>query len=153
MALFAMSIALIVTAYLCRVAETKTTMDRFMANSTAAAMLAWSFFVWNTEVHERFLFPFCAFGVSFLLLSRAHKAVYWGVSILFTLNLLGILHFTPIDAWLFVTFPRLPIAIAWLQVLLLVGMHFSQIKNDIIPFFRGKRSLRENWRRLFAIRA
>lgn len=153
MTLFAISIALIVTAYLCRIAETKTAVDRFMANSTAAAMLAWSFFVWNTEVHERFLFPFCAFGISFLLLSKTHKTVYWVVSTLFTLNLLGILHYTPVDAWLFETFPRLPIAIAWLQVLLLVGMHGLQIYFDIIPFFREKRSLQENLQKLFVVQA
>jgi dolichyl-phosphate-mannose-protein mannosyltransferase len=152
-ALFACSIVVTLAAYACARAKAKNQFENFIAISTAAAMLAWSFFVWNTEVHERFLFPFCSLGAVFLLRTRAYKIIYWSISILFALNVYALLRYDPSNTWPFDILPHLPAAIGLAQVALLITVHILQIRDDIIPFFARKRSLRESLRTLFAIRA
>jgi hypothetical protein len=63
----------------------------------SASMIAYAFFLFNAEMHERYLFPYMAFGLPLLLLGRKGVIVYASASLLFLLNLVSIVAFTDVD--------------------------------------------------------
>ncbi len=63
----------------------------------SAALIAYAFFLFNAEMHERYLFPFIALGLPLLLLDRKSVILYISASILFTLNLVSLVAFGDID--------------------------------------------------------
>ncbi len=63
----------------------------------SAALIAYAFFLFNAEMHERYLFPFMALGLPLLLLGRKSAILYMSASILFTLNLVSLVAFSDID--------------------------------------------------------
>ena len=67
----------------------RTHRDKAMCWAAAAAVYA--IFMVPTRVHERYLFPFIAFSLLYLVLDghrRLPTRVFWAVSVVFTLNLL-----------------------------------------------------------------
>lgn len=88
------------------------------ACSLAASLIVAAFFLLNTEMHERYLFPFVALGLPFAFSGLVPAALYGGVSLLFFLNLTGAFHFTAADRWLFSTFPAISRAIGFMQLFL-----------------------------------
>jgi len=78
----------------------------------AAAVIAYSFFLFNTEMHERYMFPFVALATPIVFLSKKAAWTYVGVSFLFFWNLLGVLPATSIDKAMFSTFPALDVLFA-----------------------------------------
>ena len=83
------------------------------------ALTAYAFFLFNTEMHERYLFPLMAFGIGLLFFSRLGAWLYSLSSLLFFLNLLGVLHWTDLDRALF-EIPHLPRAIGIAHTVLFV---------------------------------
>ena len=75
------------------------------------AATAYAFFLFNTEMHERYLFPMMALGLPLVFVSRAGRYAYIGASALFLLNLLGVLPWADADRALFRELPNLPAAI------------------------------------------
>ncbi len=84
----------------------------------ASAVVAYSFFLFNTEMHERYLFPFVALATPILFLSRKSAWTYVGVSVLFFWNLLGVLPATAVDKTMYATFPALDVLFASLLTFL-----------------------------------
>lgn len=81
-----------------------------------AAMLAFAFFLFLPEMHERYLFPFVGLGVPLVFINR-RTAWYYGIAtIAFWINLMGILQFTPIDVAMYKEFESLDTFIAVTQV-------------------------------------
>ena len=83
-----------------------------------AGLIAYAFFNFNAEMHERYLFPAMALGVPLLFLSARLATVYVLSSLFFLMNLLGILPYTFIDRRLFGEFPTLDVFIASAHVFL-----------------------------------
>ncbi len=83
----------------------------------AGTIIAWSFFLLNAEMHERYLFPFVALGLPLALRSRWFFPVYFLVSLLHLLNLLAVFPYSSVDRWIF-SIPYLHMGIAAAQVLL-----------------------------------
>ncbi len=86
----------------------------------AAAVCAFAFFLFNTEMHERYLFPFTVFGLPLVFFHRSYWLSYWGATSAFLLNLMSFLRAPDAIGWLFDTFPTIDSAIASLQVVLFV---------------------------------
>ncbi len=63
----------------------------------SAALIAYAFFLFNAEMHERYLFPFMALGIPLLLLGRKGITLYISASVLFTLNLISLVAFSDVD--------------------------------------------------------
>lgn len=78
----------------------------------SSAVLAYAFFLFNTEMHERYLFPFVALAVPMLFLSRKSAWTYAGAGFLFFWNLLGVLPATAVDKAMYATFPALDVFFA-----------------------------------------
>jgi len=87
---------------------------------TAAALIAFGFFMLTTEMHERYMFPFLALGLPFAFQGIRPALLYTGISFAFFLTLLRVLPFSFIDRALFQQFPSLDIFIATLQSVFLV---------------------------------
>ena len=101
-----------------------------------------AFFTLNTEMHERYLFPFVAFGLPLLFTNARTRTAYLIVSVLFFFNLLGVLPLGAIDRALYDEFPLLDGFIAsgpvcCLIVLLTAAWNFGR---------EGHRQPRGNWR-------
>lgn len=111
------------------------TQASFASYWIATAFVSHAFFVWNTQMHERYLFPFVALGLPMIWASRRFAFIYVSVSILFFLNLLGWLPAGPIDRALFEIFPALDGFIASLQV-----VFFFMFAAEIVRFAREHRS-------------
>lgn len=120
-----------------RLARSKKTTDAWKSYSLAAATVSWGFFLWNTEVHERFLFPFCAVGVGMLFISRKHAMVYVAVSLLHYFNLTGYVPFSTVDRFLFTTYPTFDVWLSATNVALMIFLLATAITEDILP--RGKK--------------
>ncbi len=82
----------------------------------AATFACHAFFLFNTEMHERYLFPFVALGLPAAFISRKSAWLYGVVSLLFLMNLLGWLPWTIVDKELYKTFVTLDVFIASFQV-------------------------------------
>lgn len=90
---------------------------RFPALFLGASTCAFAFFLFNTEMHERYLFPFVALGLPVAFLSLRAARLYAIISFLFLLNLVGWLPFGSIDRAIFRAFPTLDVAIGTAQVI------------------------------------
>lgn len=83
-----------------------------------ASTLAFSFFLFETQMHERYLFPFIALSFPIAFLSLQGAVLYGCISFLFFMNLLGFLPLTPVERALHETFPSLDVFLASAQVFL-----------------------------------
>ena len=95
------------------------------------ALTAYAFFLFNTEMHERYLFPLMALGIGFIFFSRLGAWLYGLSSLLFFLNLLGVLHWTEADRMLF-EIPHLPRTIGFAHTVLFV-LWVAVIAHKISP--------------------
>jgi Gpi18-like mannosyltransferase len=75
------------------------------------AATAYAFFLFNTQMHERYLFPLMALGLPVCFISRAGRVVYVAATALFLLNLTFVLPWTAVDRAMFRDLPNLPAAI------------------------------------------
>lgn len=75
------------------------------ASLTAGALCAYAFFVFSTEMHERYLFPLMVFGMPVAFLRRQYAVPYLLASVGFYFNMAGVINYTPVDTWFFQTFP------------------------------------------------
>ncbi len=85
-----------------------------------ASTFSLAFFLFMTEMHERYLFPFIALGLPIAFLSRRAAFLYGSISLLFFFNLLGYLPLTPVERALHATFPSLDVFFASAQVFLFI---------------------------------
>ncbi len=89
-----------------------------------AAMLCCAFFLFLTQMHERYLFPFVALGIPMCFIHKNIAAAYWTIVVAFTLNLMGILPVTALDRALFREFDTFDVFLAatvvWMFVYLTV---------------------------------
>jgi len=89
-----------------------------------SALLCAAFFLFLTQMHERYLFPFVAIGIPMIFLSRKIAAAYWAMVIAFTINLMGILPVSSIDKAFYREFEAFDSFIAttqvWMFVLLMI---------------------------------
>lgn len=90
---------------------------RLPALFLSAATCAFAFFLFNTEMHERYLFPFVALGLPVAFLGLRAASLYAAISFLFFLNLLGWLPYGSLDRAIFRAFPTLDVAIGTTQVI------------------------------------
>ncbi len=82
----------------------------------AASTLSLAFFLFNTEMHERYLFPFVALFLPVALLKRGYLGLYVTISLLTFINILGVLPALPLDKWFYAVFPSLDVFIASILV-------------------------------------
>ncbi len=80
-----------------------------------------AFFLFNTEMHERYFFPFVALGTPLLLTGKRGIFLYWAANILGCLNLLGVLPVSPLDRAFFTELPNLPAFIGAAQTFVFVA--------------------------------
>lgn len=85
-----------------------------------ASLLAFGFFLFNTEMHERYLFPFVALGLPLVFLGALPAVLYACITAAFTMNLFGVLSFGGFDRALYNEFPALDVFIAVSQVWLFI---------------------------------
>ncbi|MDP7069202.1 MAG: hypothetical protein QF815_01640, partial [Candidatus Peribacteraceae bacterium] len=89
-----------------------------------SALLAAAFFLFLTQMHERYLFPFVALGVPLVFISKKVAAAYWGMVIAFTVNLMGVMPLTSIDKAAFREFDSLDVFVAstqmWMFIFLMI---------------------------------
>ena len=92
-----------------------------------SALLAAAFFLFLTQMHERYLFPFVALGVPICFISKRLAAAYWGIVIAFTINLMGVMPLTFIDKAAFREFDSLDVFVAstqmWMFTFLMIGAY------------------------------
>lgn len=62
----------------------------------SAALIAYAFFLFNAEMHERYLFPYMALALPLVVMGKRGIALYTAASLLFVLNLTSVL---PFGAW------------------------------------------------------
>ena len=101
--------------------------ERVVSILSAGALVALTFFLFNTQMHERYAFAFLALGLPVAFTGLTQAAAYFGVSLLILWNLLGVLPFTAIDQALYAELPTLDVLVACGMVflfLLLVVQYF-----------------------------
>jgi Gpi18-like mannosyltransferase len=108
---------IVIISLLFRVLHThRSKRDRATAIFLAAGALALAFFLFNTEMHERYSFPFITLFFPVLFLRKGYRGLYIAASILIFFNILGVLPLSPVDKWLFSVFPNFRGMIAALLV-------------------------------------
>lgn len=95
---------------------TKQYARRMEAIFAAGAVRLFAFFLFNTEMHERYLFPFVIFGVPLVFLRREYRVPYWGASLVYFANIASILRPFDFVGTLHDTFTTLDGLFAGLQV-------------------------------------
>lgn len=81
-----------------------------------SGLISTAFFLFNTEMHERYLFPSMLLLLPLIFTGPVGIALYAGTSVLFWWNLMGVVTFSSLDKALFNEFPTLDVFIASLQV-------------------------------------
>jgi dolichyl-phosphate-mannose-protein mannosyltransferase len=109
----------------------------------AGAFLSLAFFLWNTQMHERYLFPFVALGLPMVFIDRKGALIYFFVSILFYLNLLGWLPAGSVDRGLYLEFPSLDVFVAAAQVIFFFHLaHYLWTLREKFPAPGAKSSVK-----------
>lgn len=96
--------------------------QRMVILFSTAGLFALAFFLFLTQMHERYLFPFVALALPMAFVSVQGAVIYGLVSFLFFLNLLGFLPWTPVERALHAEFPALDVFFGTIQVCLFVLM-------------------------------
>jgi len=81
-----------------------------------AGLIAYAFFLFNTEMHERYLFPYMALGLPLVFLGTEGAALYILSSILYLGNLMGVLPFNDFFRTVYDEFQGLNVFIASAQL-------------------------------------
>jgi Gpi18-like mannosyltransferase len=110
------------------------------------ALMAYAFFVFNTQMHERYLFPLMALALPIIFVSRRTAVLYALSSLFFLLNLMGVLPAGSIDKALFSAFPNFPAFIGTVHTCLFFWMFATLLQISRLPS-RAKPSLGNFWKR------
>lgn len=105
----------------------------------AAAFINLAFFVWNTQMHERYLFPFVALGLPLVFINRRAAVLYGLISFLFYMNLLAWLPAGSLDRAIFAQFPQVDVFFATCQVILF--FFFARFILDCRKILQPKKRL------------
>jgi len=81
-------------------------------------VISLSFFLFNTQMHERYLYPWTVFALPVIFLSRKLFHIYLAMSVLFFLNLIGVMHIFSWEKTIWVEVPNLDVIVAFLIVTL-----------------------------------
>jgi hypothetical protein len=84
----------------------------------ASALTALAFYMLNTEMHERYFFPFIALGLPVAFVSWKTATLYILLSLTTLMNLAAVVPFSSFDRKIFQDFPALSVVIAYANVLL-----------------------------------
>lgn len=79
--------------------------------------IVFSFFMFNTEMHERYLFPFLALALPMALENKKVAINYICISVFVSFNMLSVLSISLFDSWVFREFPNVRNVIALLEFL------------------------------------
>ncbi len=116
---------------------------RYEAMFAAATLCSLAFFLFNTQMHERYLFPFLLFGVPLPFFRRQYAAPYVAISLCMYFNLAGVLRYTEFDMFFFRVFPGWDAFIASLSVFCFFVMFWQAMKTSLKPSAVRKSSLRK----------
>lgn len=108
-----------------------------------ASLSSFAFFLFLTEMHERYLFPFVALALPVAFTGRREAWIYTLVSGLFFMNLLGYLPIGFIDRGLYGAFSSLDVFFASMQVFLFARLLAVAWSWRTVPGRKGWR-----WREL-----
>lgn len=112
----------------------RTNMEAFFF---CCALLCAAFFLFLTQMHERYLFPFVAFGIPMVTMGRKIAAAYWVLIAAFTINLMGVMPLTFIDKAAFAEFDSLDVFAActevWMFIILMIQAHELYAPKFTIP--------------------
>jgi|GEM_PF-4300034 len=101
----------------------------------SAAIIAYAFFLFNAEMHERYLFPYMALALPLIVTGTRGLWLYLSTSVLFTLNLASVVAFGSWDQWLIQDEwgSALPVAIgaAHLVVFILTWIHIHSYQRSL----------------------
>lgn len=90
-----------------------------------SALLCAAFFLFLTQMHERYLFPFVVLGIPLIFMGRKIAAAYWAMVIAFTFNMMGVLPVTVVDKALYRAFDAFDVFVAgtmvWMFIFLMIG--------------------------------
>ncbi len=100
------------------------------------ALIAYAFFLFNTEMHERYLFPFMVLGLLFCFRGLRFAALYTFSSLLFLLSLFDSFSFSFIDRTIFAALPTIPIFASSLHVALFAVLTTLLLREA--PLFKKK---------------
>ena len=100
-----------------------------------ASLLAFTFFFFSTQMHERYLFPFVALGLPVAFVNRRGAFLYISVCLFFLMNLMGWLPLGSFDRALFTTFPTLDVLIASCQLFAYISYvrYLTHLERRILP--------------------
>lgn len=98
----------------------KKGMHRMISSFLAMSTVAYAFFTVNTQMHERYLFPFIVFGLPLVFLVPKFWRIYLLGSFASLMNHMGVLQFGGIERMLFNEFPLWDGVIAWINVTTLI---------------------------------
>jgi Gpi18-like mannosyltransferase len=104
----------------------------------AAAVIAAVFFLFGAEMHERYMFPFVAFGLPIAILYWRGAVIYVTISFLFFLNLSLVQYFSPVWNGFWGKFPSLSTMIAASLVTLILVYIVWMFQ---IPFLKKHRHM------------
>lgn len=138
MILFAVAIAAVLWLYRRPLLRPERPVVLLRTGTLVVSWLIACFFMLNTEMHERYLFPLVAFGLPLAFFDRRTAVIYIAMSFLFFVNLTGAHHFNMIDRWVFNTFPNIGRTVAFLQLFLFVWL--LQYAWDTAPRLRRSRT-------------
>lgn len=122
--------------------------------SLAAGLSSAAFFLFMTEMHERYMFPFVILALPAAFLSARAAKLYALASFLFFLNLLGFLPWTPVERALHNEFPSLDVMFASMQICIFVlwmNMTLSYRRDAVLAtvppqtIATGKQPKRGGW--------
>jgi len=103
-----------------------------------SALLAAAFFLFLTQMHERYLFPFVALGVPLVFVSKKVAAAYWGMTIAFTINLMGVMPLSAIDKAAYREFDTLDVFVAstqmWMFIFLMIAAYERFAPKKMLSF-------------------
>lgn len=103
-----------------------------------ASLLAAAFFMFLTQMHERYMFPYVVLGVPMIFINRRFAMIYWIATIAFWFNLMGVLPVTAIDKGIYAEFDSFDVFLASTQVWMYIFLLVEAYKRYAPP-------LRESW--------
>jgi len=115
-----------------RLRKATTLADRAWILFAVPAVTVYAFFLFNTEMHERYLFLLLPLGIPVVLTGPGLRP-YLAASLLFFINVIGVLPWTPLDRAAFKEFPNLPGLIGVCNVLVFVAMFRLFVRGRAQP--------------------
>lgn len=122
--------------YLPKVATRKiSASNEVIALFGVATLTFFAFFTFNTEMHERYLFPACVLALPLLAAGWRLCSTSILVNVLVWLNIAGVIRISAVDEWIFSTYPNARSVIALFVVLGCVayGIFLRQSFTQVLP--------------------